>query len=153
LPVTSIRYIRPMITGIVSSRIRVVAGSTLSMMATDLASAKLSTMLANAQIASIHATKAVGSKGAARAAALWMLIMSFIIPVHTPPVAVSHPVVHHHKKMVKPAPDLTPISEPVHYNNQIYLHTFEKQYTAVFSGKVTCGEGLCKAAEVQIHVV
>jgi hypothetical protein len=36
--------------------------------------------------------------------------------------------------------------------NPLTLHTFEKEYTCTFKGKVTCGEGLCNAGAVQIHL-
>src|SRR5258708_13576248 len=56
-----------------------------------------------------------------------------------------HP--HHHvasaQKLSVPKQEL---------ERRLYLHTFEKEYTAVFSGKVTCGDGLCHAAYIQIHI-
>jgi hypothetical protein len=36
--------------------------------------------------------------------------------------------------------------------NALALHTFQREYTCVFTGKVSCGDGPCKDAEVQIHV-
>src|SRR5690242_934877 len=99
-----------MITGILSSRVRVIAGSGVSMIAGDLAQAKLSAMMVNAKTASVAATKAVAAKILAKATALWMIVVSAFMPIQSnmPQVANSKhtptAIVHHQKKVVAPAP-------------------------------------------------
>ena len=37
-------------------------------------------------------------------------------------------------------------------SNRLYLRSLEKEYTCVFTGKVTCGGGLCNNAGLRVHV-
>src|SRR5690349_21195825 len=118
-----------MIAGILTSRGRVAIWSGLSMVATDLANAKLSSMLANAKRASIHATKVIATKVIAKATALWMLIMSVMVPIQQTPAVVHMPAALHqrHPKVAVAAPVNEQVPEKV-----LYLHTFEKEFTIVF---------------------
>jgi hypothetical protein len=55
-----------------------------------------------------------------------------------------------HKKAVPAAAKVAKADKSA---NPLYLHTFKKEYTCTFKGKVTCGEGLCNTAEVKVHLV
>jgi hypothetical protein len=134
----------------ITSRIRVIVGSGISMVATDLASAKLSTMLASAKVATMQVGKMAISKIAVKMAALWVLLASFFVPLQqTAPVLFKHAIHRHHHHKV--APVVAPVVEEAP-SNRLFLHSFEKEYMCVFTGKVTCGDEPCRAGNVQVHI-
>jgi hypothetical protein len=41
--------------------------------------------------------------------------------------------------------------DPV-YSHKLTLHSFEREYNLIFSGKITCGDLPCQAAAVKLHI-
>jgi len=80
---------------------------------------------------------------------------TFLAHMVKPIVKVSkvpkHTVAAHktHIRIVSPAAII--ITEPI-ASHKLFLHSFEKQYTCIFTGKVTCGGGPCHVAQVEVHM-
>lgn len=73
-------------------------------------------------------------------------LLSYMVKPITKP-NVTAPLLH-----IRKATPSTPETPQLTLSQNLYLHSFEKEYTCVFSGKVTCGDGLCQSAEVLVHV-
>ena len=85
---------------------------------------------------------------------VWMLLVSLMfsskhaalnlsLPM-AEPIVMAKAVRHHAHKVL--------IAKSVPDTNTLALHTFQQQYTYVFTGQVTCGKSPCRKADVQIQI-
>jgi hypothetical protein len=127
---------------IVKSSIRSTVISSLISIATTRLAAKTTSVVAGTFITGLmylpHNQVAKALTGAI-VARLWVPTYSQVVKL---------PKHHPHKAAVRSLHQ-TP---PADIARRLYLHSFQQDYTATFSGKVTCGDSLCRAAETQIHV-
>ena len=126
----------------VTWRLTVVVGSSLSMLAAELAATKLASKLAS----------------------VWMLVMSSLIyiPFHhqvskanIPAAVVTSKAAELQRptgrvRLTTPKVAVSRIAKQD--DNLSNLHSFEKEYTCLFTGKVICGDSPCQTADIQIHV-
>ncbi len=86
-------------------------------------------------------------------ALVWMLLVSLMfMPQHqtmnfTLPVAAPIDVAKTHHTT-----NLAALPRTLADTNLVALHSFQQQYTYVFTGQVTCGANPCRDAAVQVHV-